>query len=310
MIDLDNPPGWAELVAAGRVVPPSPEVVERSVAAVRQAIQAPTVTRRRFLHTVVGGTVAAGIAVGVTLVLPPDDTLGPSTAVAGATEKLAVVAAVTPADVVRPGQLRYTVEVGWQQMQREPGRTWREEVWTADDGSVWRRTTDDDGTIRREAFPAGGEPRFAQPDLRLLAALPREPRALLRYLSDKARGGTSTAEAVFIAIGDMLRSRLVEPELRATMIRTLALLPGLDVREPFTDARGRTGVALVWTTNERLFEFRRLLVIDPHSARLVEERTEVVRVPDVPHTQYSLGYRTTLVDATVVDAVPADLPGR
>jgi hypothetical protein len=191
-------------------------------------------------------------------------------------------------------------------MQREPARAvTRSESWTAADGSVWTRVTDPGGEIRRGRYPATPLPAP-------LADLPREPRALLRYL-EPIVDGTDTAEelttehALFGALRDLLRAHEAPPDLRAALIRAVGLLPHVEVDEATADALGRPGVGLVWLQDDGSFASRDVIVIDPTTARVLEYRSTATNVPVVEHTRYSLEYRSTLIETSIVDELPADM---
>jgi hypothetical protein len=316
--DLESLPGWTELVAAGRVAPPTTAVVERARSAVltqtRPRVEAPQVApqpvparrgRPRVLRPALAAAAAAAIAVVVSLVV--DSTAGPPAATAAATERLAGVAASVPGDGLGPGQYRYRVEEEIELMQRAAPTVWRSESWTAADGSTWRRDTYADGQVNRQRFPnyPGPVP---------LSELPAEPRALLRRLEQAVDGSDwaeefSVEHALFNALQDLLREYQAPPELRAAMIRALGLLPHVAVQDPAVDARGRTGVGLVWSHEEGMFAYRAVFIIDPATAQVLESRTTYTKVPTVEHTRYALEHRSTLVETSVVDELPADMRG-
>jgi hypothetical protein len=312
--DLESMPGWGELVAAGRVAPPGVAILERSRSAVRRAADTtqPSATvparrpRRGALRLGLATAAAAVVAVAASLIV--ESPAGPSAAVAAATERLANVAASVPGDTVAPGQFRYRLEQVSQLMQREPVPTvTRSESWTAADGSVWTRSTDPEGEVRRGRYPATPLPAP-------LADLPREPRALLRYLEPIADGTDmaeeySTEHALFRALYDLLQADEAPPDLRAALIRAVGLLPHVGVEEASADALGRPGVGLIWHQDDGMFARQEVFVIDPATARVLEYRSTATKVPVVDHTVYSLEYRTTLIETSIVEELPADMRG-
>jgi hypothetical protein len=306
--DLEALPGWTDLVAAGRVAAPATAVLERSRSALRATAAAPAPVRRtgrRVLRLGLATAAAAAVAVAGTLWF--DSPTGPSAATAAATERLADVAASVPGDTLESGQYRYRVEEEFELMQRAAPTVSRSESWTAADGSTWHRDTYADGHVDRHRFPD-------QPLPVALAELPTEPRALLRRL-EPALADSDWAEeysmeyALFNTLADLLREYQAPPELRAAMIRAVGLLPHVKVQDPAVDARGRTGTGLVWLHDEGAFAYRTVLIIDPATAQVLEGRRAFTRVPTVGHTQYPLENRTTLIETSIVDELPADMRG-
>jgi hypothetical protein len=310
--DLESLPGWTDLVAAGHVAPAATAVLERARSAAltqarpRMEAAQPVPARRgrpRLMRLTIASAAAAVIAVVASLLV--DSPAGPSAATAAATERLAGVAASVSEDSLGPDQYRYRVEEEFELMQRAGPTVWRSESWTAADGSIWRRDTYADGQVNRQRFPhyPGPVP---------LSELPTEPRALLRRLR-QAVGGSDWAEefsvehALFNALQDLLREYQAPPELRAAMIRALGLLPHVDVQDPAVDARGRTGVGLVWSHDEGAFAYRDVFIIDPTTAQVLESRTTYTKVPTVEHARYPLENRNTLIETSVVDDLPADM---
>lgn len=86
------------------------------------------------------------------------------------------------------------------------------------------------------------------------ATMPTEPHALDLFLRARVSGSTSQDEAVFVAIGDMLKQEAAPAALRAAAIRVLGMNPGVTVateldpiarpalRATFRDERARPGV--------------------------------------------------------------------
>jgi hypothetical protein len=310
--DLESLPGWTDLVAAGRVAPLTTAALESAASAVptraRPRLEAPQPVavqrgRPRLPRLALGAAAAAAIAVAASLLV--NSPAGPSAATAAAAERLANVAASVSGPSLGPGRYRYRVEEEFELMQRAAPKVWRSESWTAADGSIWRRDTYADGQVNRQRFPhyPGPVP---------LSELASEPRALLRRL-ESAVGGSdwaeefSTEHALFNALQDLLREYQAPPELRAAMIRALGLLPHVEVQDVAVDARGRSGVGLIWSHDEDMFAYRDVFIIDPTTAQVLESRTTYTKVPTVDHTQYAIENRNTLIETSIVDGLPADM---
>ncbi len=84
-----------------------------------------------------------------------------------------------------------------------------------------------------------------------LPSLSREPAVLLEDLSARSDGAKSTRSIkVMDQISTLLSSGLVDAELTATMYRTLALLPDVDITEQQSTLGGETGTAVGVTDDE------------------------------------------------------------
>jgi hypothetical protein len=84
---------------------------------------------------------------------------------------------------------------------------------------------------------------------------------------------------MFVALSDVLREARATPEQRAAVYEALARVPGVKLLGEVTDRFGRQGtaVAIAAEDNEPSgFLFRHVLVFDPRTANLLEERREVL----------------------------------
>jgi hypothetical protein len=83
--------------------------------------------------------------------------------------------------------------------------------------------------------------------------------------------------SMFLHFSDVLREARATPEQRATAYEALARVPGVVLIGETTDRFGRRGVAVAmdFLDNEP-FLFRHVLVFDPATADLLEERNEVL----------------------------------
>lgn len=220
-------------------------------------------SRRRWVVAAAVGVAAAAL---VPLVLPSDQPGGATSAAAKTLERLAIAAEKTPADAVKPGQFRHLIDV-----ETQAGMSSRtHESWTAYDGRTWRRDTAAGNTEYFE-FPAGGA-NVNAPTPQFLQSLPTDPGKLHRYLEKHVSGSTSRDEAVFVAVGDMLRGGFAPPTLRAAAIRMLeraghvTVLQGKDsAGHPAIVVRFRDPVQRPGETNSLYF--------DPATSAIEEETT-------------------------------------
>lgn len=105
-----------------------------------------------------------------------------------------------------------------------------------------------------------------------IASFPTDPREVYRRLVDGIQGrGQSAAQQVFDDIKSALAEQPVPADLRSTLYRTLALVPGIELADDRTDPNGRPGTTVA-------FEFkgtRAQLTFDPDTAELLASRTTI-----------------------------------
>ena len=174
---------------------------------------------------------------------------------------------------VGPGQFDFT----WKVFAQKSGNrvlTSLDQRWTASTGEAWGYS-DPGTTMQPRIAPfcihrrAGvGDADFDEPTPAFLATYPTDPDALKSFLRTRVHGSTSTDEAVFVAIGDMLRTQLPSPELRAAGFRVLAMTDHVRVTPGVADARGRSTVRVDFTGRPHVTES---LFFDPATSRITEE---------------------------------------
>jgi hypothetical protein len=239
--------------------------------------RSPRQTRRR---RGVAGAAILGVAAAVVslqVVLPQGGPGGATPAAATALEGLAITAAASdPADLARPGQFRHLVERTWQAAMPEGGMPIRQTVesWIATDGRSWRRDhgNDNTGHLFDEylAFPPGGDQTYSASPA-YLASLPTDTSALQHYLRAHVSGSTSRNEAVFVAVGDLLRTGIAPPALRAAAIRVLARTSHVALGTTRSDALGRPVIRFDFIDNKGRPDEIQSLLFDPKTAALVGE---------------------------------------
>jgi hypothetical protein len=253
-------------------------------APIRFVARRPQHRRRRWALATVAVGVAAAAAVAVPLLLPADAPGGSTNAGAATLEKLAVAAANTPADLVQPGQFRHLVDREIQNGD-QPMQTVHES-WTAYDGRIWRKDTllsdflGRHGVVDYYQFPPGGASVNA-PTPQFLASLPTEPGELHRYLKKHVSGSTSRDEAVFVAVGDMLRGGFAPPMLRAAAIRMLEHAGHVTVRQGI-DSQGHTAIVVSFRDRVHRPGETDSIYFDPATSAIEEETTTLCRLPAVP----------------------------
>jgi hypothetical protein len=121
-------------------------------------------------------------------------------------------------------------------------------------------------------FPVGGGTTTTWDGL---WELPTDPGRLEQVLREGRKGtGNDAEEALFVAVGELLRETPVPPAVRAALYRVAAKVPRVRLLGAVTDAEGRSGVAVEFTGPDITARY----VIDPDDGRLLEE-TSVLACP-------------------------------
>lgn len=117
-----------------------------------------------------------------------------------------------------------------------------------------------------------GNERFSHAQL---ASFDPDPRELYRRLLDGvARGqGSSPVAEVFVQLVDALRDVPLPPRLRATFLRSLAEIAGLELTGPATDRLGRRGVGISYVERSRQDQ-RHSLILSDDGALLAVRQTQ------------------------------------
>ncbi|MER5260528.1 CU044_5270 family protein [Actinosynnema sp. NPDC002837] len=249
---------------------------------------------------------AAAVAVLVTAgVLAPTVLFSDSTATAQAREALtsaADLAARAEDPVLTDGRYRYVAtHAWWMRTTGTEGESFSflnenvVETWIpADPGGEWLRRRGETGNRKwvvgteAEARAAGavieelpwpeqrakggvftaGAPEHGNwqfPEPEFLAGLPTDPERLYERLRQDSGGGKRS----LVYAADALRTGLLPAAARATLLRALTHLPGLDVTDGAADLDGRRGVALGISEDGE----RQEIIIDPGTGEVIGERT-------------------------------------
>jgi RNA polymerase sigma-70 factor (ECF subfamily) len=135
-----------------------------------------------------------------------------------------------------------------------------------------------------------------------LAALPKDPTQLLEFVYRATRGrGVSRDGEALVWIADTLRSGIAPAEVRATLYRTAALIPGVTLTPGAANLDGRTGVAI---GRDETNGTRQEIIINPSNGLVIGERQVLLRASSGLPAGASMGW--TAVTTTVVDSVPSE----
>ena len=167
------------------------------------------------------------------------------------------------------------------------------EEWTAADGTR-RWTTRQAGPLRfpsagdRARWEADGRPDLTPPPSEdrtrtgfhvgireyrygQLLDLPRDPRALYERFRDAAvecRCGNGVDDQSFVVAVELLYTAPLPTDLRAAILRAIALIPGIEQRAE-RDILGRPGVGIAYEGSQG----RQALIFDPATHELLGERS-------------------------------------
>ncbi|MBH1934923.1 hypothetical protein I5Q34_11665 [Streptomyces sp. AV19] len=275
-------PGADRLRAAGRVAPPSPDVVAAALAAVRSAAGGPREdaveevelerepvaavvpvrTWRRRLPVLVSAAAVVVVALGVAF-QPWADSGG----VQGspATERTAVRERTGPAPYwkVRTMTWQPASETG-----KGPQKSYRT-LWFGrnkalvqeDDGTVVE-TGDFSSETQQMAYDLPGKSL----DWDDVGKLPTDPVALRSLLAGNDTGEFAR-DGLFDGIAELLARSPAEPPVRAALFKILTRIPGVRVTEGAKDSTGRAGTAVELDT---AFDWRSRLVVDTRTFHMLE----------------------------------------
>lgn len=315
----------ANLVAAARTHARPGTTEPRPIGSAPGAVR--TAGRRRVF-----AVAAAAVVLAVAGIVARTAVFSPDSATAQAREALtsaADIAARAADPVVAPGRYRYVAThawwaktIGaedrsfsflnehlietwipadptgeWLQRRRETGnRKWVKgtEAEARAAGAVIEETPWPEQRAKGGAFAQGlpehGNWQFPRPEF--VAGLPNDPEQLYQRLSADSGGG----KQALVYAADALRTGLLPAATRATLLRALTHLPGLDVTDDAADLDGRRGVALGISADGE----RQEIILDPATGEVIGERevsdSMFAGIPKGTVTGYS-SITTAVVDA-------------
>lgn len=190
---------------------------------------------RRTALRIAAAVIVAGIA------LPTVLTSGGASARAELLQ-LALVAGQSDAPVIDPGTYLHVKTESLQENSRVFGDGQRldtdREQWIRWDGQVWAiDTRPSAGWTEYHQFDAPAEVGFGDPTPEFVASLPDDPTTFRDYLDDTVSGSNSHEEALFIAIRDLVGSRMLDPATFGVALQVLADVDGVDTRDVMIEGR-------------------------------------------------------------------------
>lgn len=281
-VELRDPDGMLERILADAV--PGAAVVPLAA------------RRRRRTGALVGLAAAAVIAAVVVPAALPSASPGSAAPAAAAELRRLAVAATTSIDPpLAAGTFRHQIVT---QRQADPEMSSTLESWTDVAGQQWRRDT----TVYADGTPDRSDTYlFEGPSDPSLAQFPTQPDELQRYLMANASGSTSTDEAVFSRLADLLRYSGVPAAQRSAAAEVLARTGHVSLGPRTTDSFGRLVQEVSFVEEVGRPGEVQALVFDTADARVTAERITTSEHTDLPY------YESTVTPADVTDSVPADV---
>lgn len=125
-------------------------------------------------------------------------------------------------------------------------------------------------SVHRRGHPFHVGPRLLSfTELHALPTAPTKLRAVLAHYAREYHASRALAASnEFVFATQIIRGTPASPALRAASFRVLASLPGVRAEGTLRDHAGRSGTAV----SIRWADLRRVLIFDPASAQLLEER--------------------------------------
>jgi hypothetical protein len=119
-------------------------------------------------------------------------------------------------------------------------------------------------------FTCPSEGHLGDTTYRLLQSVPTQPDALLAYLK---AGKKWTNDDPPTEIGDLIRETIMPPALAAAVYRLAATLPGATLVPHATNAAGRAGIGIMWTSKTARQVYRNEWIFDQTTLQFIGEKT-------------------------------------
>jgi hypothetical protein len=123
--------------------------------------------------------------------------------------------------------------------------------------------------LPRPNFTCPSEGHLGDATYRLLQSLPTSPAALLNYLKS---GKKWTNDDPATEIGDLISEAIIPPAVAAALYRVAALLPGATLVPDATNATGKHGIGIAWTSTDAQHEYRTEWIFDKTTLQYIGER--------------------------------------
>jgi hypothetical protein len=133
----------------------------------------------------------------------------------------------------------------------------------------WRAPCGDWFAEEEGREPCSQPGSWGLPDAEFLAALPRDPDRLYdRLRADTSGKGSDPDLEMVVCVADLLRTALAPADLRASLYRVLAKVPGMQITEQVANLDGQRGTAFGVSAKG----MRHDVIIDPATGQFIGER--------------------------------------
>lgn len=225
----------------------------------------PRPSRRRSAWLVA----AAAAVVGALALVPPVGGGGDASA-RSTILRLAAVAADADLPVIAPGTYLHvkisTVQHNGPELDEpEPTYYVDHESWTAWDGAKWTISTYPTRRYREYHQLPAPDGTLREPTAEFVASLPDDPQAFRQLLDPNVSGSSSHEEALFEAVSNLVRSRLLTPAKLSVALESIADLEQIDVE--YVQVDDREAVQISFHENS---DTQDSFTIDSRTAHLVE----------------------------------------
>lgn len=134
-----------------------------------------------------------------------------------------------------------------------------------------------------------------------MSAFPRDPYRLLNSIYKQTLGkGQSVDGQALVFIADLLRTGIVPADLRATLYKAAAMIPGVTITEGQANLNGHTGVAIGHTDSSGIG--RKEIIIDPRTGQLIGEREVLNQAYQAIPAGTAIAW--TAIETSVSDTAP------
>jgi hypothetical protein len=118
-------------------------------------------------------------------------------------------------------------------------------------------------------FTCPSEGHLGDTTYRLLQSIPTQQHALLAYLK---AGKKWTNDDPPTEIGDLIRETIMPPALAAAVYRLAATLPGATLVPHATNAVGRAGIGIMWTSKTAKQVYKNEWIFDKTTLQFIGEK--------------------------------------
>ncbi|MCD9144971.1 CU044_5270 family protein [Streptomyces albireticuli] len=279
----------------------------------RTAPERPRVRRAAWVALPVAAAVIAGAVIAAPAEPERDSRAGapearerPGPGLTGLVDRISLAAARQPALEPRQDQYLYieSVTSGFT-VDRSDGTErgvvtppHKRQVWISPDGSKSFVLEPEHAFMDKRGEDLDTPTGDDRNSYNAVKKLPADPDALLERLYGGGKPGNLPDDwSAFAEVGRILDEQLTTPRTSAALYRAAARIPGVEVVEKATDARGRTGIALAFTA---LYD-RQEWIFDKDSYAYLGRRSVLVKErwglkPGTVH------FQSAVVGRAVVDA--------